>query len=237
MPRAAAVSRPVLTLAAALAIATPPLREVSAKGPPGNERLSDERLLSRWANPVNRSAIRLAASSDSRRVGRLHPLTEDGYPEVYLALRSHRITHGQLWIEIRIPARPNGQTGWVRRAALGPLHAVSTAIVSLDSEFHPTARLSRRAEGDARKARGPGIRRAPFRPHRAPASVESSSRAATIAFHARRQGETVRRASSRKPNGLKLSGAPAARSGDRPPPSLKRIPLRDAMPSVPMSDA
>ena len=139
----------VLALAAAFAEATParaapPLREIGAKGPLGNERLSDERALSRWANPVNRSAIRRAARSHSRRVGRLRPLTEDGYPEVYLALRSHRTTDGQLWIKIRIPARPNGQTGWVRRAALGPLHAVTTALVIDRRRSRATLRRSGR---------------------------------------------------------------------------------------------
>jgi hypothetical protein len=137
------------------------VREVSAKGPPGNERLSDARLLSRWANPVNRSAIRRAARSDSRRVGRLHPLTEDGYPEVYLALRSHRTTDGQLWIKIRIPARPNGQTGWVRRGALGPLHAVTTALVidrrragSISARSFAT-QTGARSTGHGRSARAP----------------------------------------------------------------------------------
>jgi hypothetical protein len=134
MPRAAGLWPAVLALAAALAVATParaspPWREVGAKGPLGNERLSDERVLSRWASPMNRSAIRRAARRGSRRVGRLRSLTEDGYPEVYLALRSHRTTDGQLWIRIRIPARPNGQTGWVRRGAPGALHAVTTALV------------------------------------------------------------------------------------------------------------
>jgi hypothetical protein len=57
----------------------------------------------------------------------LRLLTEDGSPEVYLALRSRR-AGGRLWIEVRLPGRPNGRTGWVPRAALGPLRAVTTAL-------------------------------------------------------------------------------------------------------------
>jgi hypothetical protein len=134
MPRAGRLWPAVLALAAALAVATPArsspmLRELGTTGPLGNERLSDERTLSRWASPASRAAIRREAATHSRRVGRLRLRTEEAYPEVYLALRSHMTAGGHVWIKIRIPARPNGQTGWVPRSALGPLHAVTTVLV------------------------------------------------------------------------------------------------------------
>ena len=59
---------------------------------------------------------------------RSHPFTEDGFDEVYLALRSHRARDGRVWIRVRIPERPNGRTGWVPRAALGPFHTVATVL-------------------------------------------------------------------------------------------------------------
>ena len=43
-------------------------------------------------------------------------LTEDRLAEVYLVLQSK-----DDWVRIRVPGRPNGRTGWVRRAALGPI--------------------------------------------------------------------------------------------------------------------
>jgi hypothetical protein len=149
MTRGAAPWPAVLALAAALTVsaparASPPLRGLGATGPLGNERLSDERTLSRWANPVNRAAIRRRAALDSRRVGRLRLLTEDGYPEVYLTLLRRTTADGQLWIKIRIPARPNGQTGWVRRSALGPLHAVTTLLVIDRHRSRATLRRSGR---------------------------------------------------------------------------------------------
>ena len=49
--------------------------------------------------------------------------TEDQLPEVYLVLERE----GN-WVQVRVPARPNGQTGWVRRTALGPIRSVSTRI-------------------------------------------------------------------------------------------------------------
>ena len=114
-------------LAAAAPAAGAALRPLGASGPFGNQRLSDERTLTRWASPLRDAAIRVRSSGRSHAVGRLHPFTEDGFPEVYLALRSRR-ARGRLWIRLRIPERPNGRTGWVLRDALGPLHAVTTAL-------------------------------------------------------------------------------------------------------------
>jgi hypothetical protein len=130
----AAPARVALVLAVALVAcgsardAAARVRPVDATGPLGTTRLSDERTLTRWANSVRDAPIRAHPAVRARRVGRLHGLTEDGMPEVYLALRSHRRAHKRLWILTRIPGRPNGRTGWVARAALGRLHVVTTAL-------------------------------------------------------------------------------------------------------------
>jgi hypothetical protein len=126
----------LLTGSAVLVMAAPPaaaarepLRPLGDHGRLGTERLSNERTVTRWANPWRQAAVRRSPFARSHRVGRLHLDTEDGYPEVYLALQSRRDADGSVWIRVRIPARPNGQTGWVPRLALGPLHAVTTALV------------------------------------------------------------------------------------------------------------
>jgi L,D-transpeptidase catalytic domain len=116
------------TSPASAAERTDRVRPLAERGPLGDERLSDERTLTRWAHAVARRPIRLKPALGSRRVGRVRLLTEDGYPEVYLALRSRRTARRQVWIQVRIPARPNGQTGWVPRGALGVLDAVRTAL-------------------------------------------------------------------------------------------------------------
>ena len=111
------------------AAAREPLRPLKDDGPLRTERLSNERTLTRWANPVGRAPIRRRPAERSRRVARLRLYTEDGYPEVYLALRSRLDADRRVWVQVRIPARPNGREGWVPRAALGPFHAVTTALV------------------------------------------------------------------------------------------------------------
>ena len=65
-------------------------------------------------------------------------LTEDGYPEVYVVLRSWTNSNGRTWLKIRIPARPNGQKGWVRESAFGPLYHVRTHLVVDRSSLEAT---------------------------------------------------------------------------------------------------
>jgi len=104
------------------------VRALGQKGELRTERLSDERRVSRYAGAVSRAAVRALPSPDARRVGALHLLTEDGPFEVYPVLESYVDAGGRTWLHIRLPARPNGQTGWVPRHDLGPLKAVRTML-------------------------------------------------------------------------------------------------------------
>ena len=108
--------------------APPPAQERSQPGP-SYARLSDERTLSRWAHAVTRAKVRRRPDSDARSIARLRYDTEDGLPEVYLALRRYDATDGMRWVQIRLPMRPNGRTGWVHRDALGRFHVVRTALL------------------------------------------------------------------------------------------------------------
>jgi hypothetical protein len=87
-------------------------------------RLSDLRTVSHWAYPTTEAVVRTAPAVHARGVGRLRFLTPDGQAELYVALLSAQLISGESWIEIELPARPNGQTGWVPSGALGAMHAV-----------------------------------------------------------------------------------------------------------------
>jgi hypothetical protein len=117
-----------LLLCGTAAGAEPPLRPLGLEGPMGNERLSDELRLTRYAPATARAAIRAVPRLGARQVGRLRFLTEDGPFEVYPALESRLDDAGAIWIRVRIPGRPNGRTGWVPRDALGPMRAVTTML-------------------------------------------------------------------------------------------------------------
>jgi hypothetical protein len=110
----------LLSLPAAARASELALRPIGAKTPLGNERLSDEHTVTRTSNTNLRSKIRTEPSANAHVTGRLRYHTEDGPPEVYMALESRIDAAGEAWIKIRIPARPNGQTGWVEREALTP---------------------------------------------------------------------------------------------------------------------
>jgi hypothetical protein len=104
------------------------VRPLAAHGPLGDERLSDEWRVSRFAGAVARVAVRARPAAHARRVARLHLLNEDGLFEVYPVLESRVDAGARTWLRIRLPMRPNGRTGWVLREHLGPLRSVRTML-------------------------------------------------------------------------------------------------------------
>jgi len=105
-----------------------PVRPLGVSGPLGDERLSDELRISRYARAVTRAPVRARPSSRAPRVGRLRYLTEDGPFEVYPVLESRVDDRERTWLRVRLPMRPNGRTGWVLQNHLGPLRAVRTML-------------------------------------------------------------------------------------------------------------
>ena len=91
--------------------------------------LSNERTFTRWAHVASVQSIFRQPRSSSAVVARVHVYTEDGFPEVYLLLRAHWDAQGQEWVQLRIPGRPNGRVGWVRRGALEPLQLTHRLVV------------------------------------------------------------------------------------------------------------
>ena len=90
--------------------------------------LSNERTFTRWAHPRGDGVIRDSPSPRSRVSGRLHMLTEEARPEVYLLLEQVALPSGETWVKLRVPGRPNGVTGWVPRADLGAMHLTAWAL-------------------------------------------------------------------------------------------------------------
>lgn len=118
----------VAVLLAPILLVGGPATSTAAGGTPPGVALSDGRTHARWAHPQEVAGIRSAPARSARLVGRLHFLTEDGYPEVYQARRRAIDVRGNAWIQVGIPRRPNGSTGWVRQESLGPLYRVRTRL-------------------------------------------------------------------------------------------------------------
>jgi lipoprotein-anchoring transpeptidase ErfK/SrfK len=90
--------------------------------------LSDELTLSRYAFARIATPIHKQPSRFGDTVGRLRYQTEDGFPEPYLVLRQVTDSRGRKWVQVRVPRRPNGRTGWVARGALARYHVVETSL-------------------------------------------------------------------------------------------------------------
>lgn len=116
-------------LAVAVTVGLPASSSADAPQPADSVRLTGGESFAHWAHPVERLPVRRLPSPASRRIARIHLLTEDGFPEVYPVLRRLTDRHGGSWLRVRIPMRPNARTGWVRESALGPLYRVRTRLV------------------------------------------------------------------------------------------------------------
>jgi lipoprotein-anchoring transpeptidase ErfK/SrfK len=119
------------TTAAATAVAGPAVSDpMSALEEPGaTVVLSDEKRVSRWAHANETYPIRTAPKTAARTITRLRFETEDKYPEVYLVLDGKLDEHGDPWLRIRVPMRPNGRVGWVPAEMLSQLYVVRTQLV------------------------------------------------------------------------------------------------------------
>lgn len=117
--------------------ATPPSAPAVAPEPPARTvqastvetTLTRWQRLGTWAHARRPSDVHIAPRVRSATVAKLHFRTEDGFAEVYLVLRRLVLPSGRVWLEIAVPMRPNGTTGWVVRGALGPLRHVQTWLV------------------------------------------------------------------------------------------------------------
>jgi hypothetical protein len=97
--------------------------------PSGEISLSNEWDLTTWAHPLARAPIYARPDARARRIDHVHLETEDGFLEVYVLLALVTDAHGQTWVRLRIPGRPNGRIGWVPRSALGGFHQSHWLVV------------------------------------------------------------------------------------------------------------
>lgn len=118
-----------LLLGAGAASAVVTVRPASDDSPLGTERLSNETTLTRFAHALSRANVRATPSRSARTLTRLRYVTEDDLPEPYPVLRSRLDAKRRIWLQIRVPGRPNGRTGWVERGALTEFHLVTTQLV------------------------------------------------------------------------------------------------------------
>jgi lipoprotein-anchoring transpeptidase ErfK/SrfK len=130
--------------AAVLAIAP------SATSAPGETTvLSKKGGLTRWAHVLRPVAARTAPSASARAITVVSDVTPEGTNNLVLALESRGS-----WVRVRLAVLPNGTTGWVPRAALGPYRGVWTHLIV--NRARMTATLFRRGKAIFRAPVGVG---------------------------------------------------------------------------------
>src|SRR3954470_12056806 len=92
-------------------------------------KLSNRTTFTRWAYTNLTLKVKSKPGGKGRTVGKLHFNTEDGPPEIYLALQQYTDAKGNEWVQTQLPGRPNGRTGWVAREGLGEWHLIHTQLV------------------------------------------------------------------------------------------------------------
>jgi lipoprotein-anchoring transpeptidase ErfK/SrfK len=92
-------------------------------------KLSNRTTFTRWAYTNLTLKAKSKPGGKGSTVGKLHFNTEDGRPEIYLALDLYTDAKGNEWVQTQLPGRPNGRLGWVPREALGEFHLIHTQIV------------------------------------------------------------------------------------------------------------
>jgi lipoprotein-anchoring transpeptidase ErfK/SrfK len=125
----AALAGSVIAAAPALGADPPTTDTTPAKTKPRYVTLSNETTFARWAYTNLPLKVRTSPSSRGRAIAKLHFNTEDGPPEVYLALQEYTNGDNIDWVQVRVPGRPNGRKGWVAREGLGEFHVVHTQLI------------------------------------------------------------------------------------------------------------
>ena len=86
-----------------------------------------------WAAVRRDVLARRLPSASARAVGTLRADTPEATTNIVPLLARRRGADGELWLRVRLPALPNGTTGWVPRRALGAYGTARThLIVDLD---------------------------------------------------------------------------------------------------------
>jgi hypothetical protein len=115
--------------AAAAGLAALPVSPAPALKIGRPERLPSGRYLSRWTIVRRPTVAHSEPRASSAVVADLTTSTPDGTPNALGVLRAQTGSDGRLWVEVRLPALPNDNLGWVRRRSLGPYETVNTHLV------------------------------------------------------------------------------------------------------------
>jgi lipoprotein-anchoring transpeptidase ErfK/SrfK len=118
--------------------------------------------MSRWAEVYADVSARTRPSARAKSIVRLRQYTPEGTANLVQALSGQINANGEYWVRVRLPVLPNGTTGWVPRASIGPYNEVYTHLV-IDRKLF-TATLYKRGKAIFRTRVGVGKPHSPTPP-------------------------------------------------------------------------
>jgi hypothetical protein len=133
------MKRALITGVVVVSAAVSALAPGAASSPGETTVLSERNGLSRFAHVLRPTAARVAPSRSARVITVVSDRTPEGTKNLVLALESRGA-----WVRVRLAVLPNGTTGWMPRAALGPYRGVWTRLVV--NRARMTATLLRRGK-------------------------------------------------------------------------------------------
>jgi L,D-transpeptidase catalytic domain len=95
----------------------------------GSTRALDSGSVARWTTLREAATARVRPAADAPAIVRLASTTPEGTPSALQVVHSRPDSAGRLWVQVRLPALPNGRVGWVRRQVLGGYQTVATHLV------------------------------------------------------------------------------------------------------------
>ena len=110
--------------------------------------------MSRWAEVYLNVSARARPSARAKPIVRLRQYTPEGTANLVQTLNGQINANGEYWVRVRLPVLPNGTTGWVPRASLGPYNEIYTHLV-IDRKLF-TATLYKRGKAVFRTRVGVG---------------------------------------------------------------------------------
>ncbi|MGH2905681.1 MAG: L,D-transpeptidase [Solirubrobacterales bacterium] len=127
-------------LSAASAGAEPAVAEAADAAPADytDTLLSNELDTSRWAFVTRKTIAYSEPKAQGRKVRKLTTRTPDRTNELVLALVERKFNDGSVWVQVRLPMRGSGKTGWVRRGALANYNVIHTRMVISRNRFTAT---------------------------------------------------------------------------------------------------
>ena len=111
-------------------VAAPGSNALALLHKPGDEvRLSNETTITRIVAAIKSSPIRTQPHSGARTVAATRFVSASKTIAIYGVLRASLDASGRRWLQVRIPGRPNGRTGWALKSAFSPMAVVRTQLV------------------------------------------------------------------------------------------------------------